>query len=120
MKSPGRFARGVALAGALAGMLAITALAAAGCKPQYSYVDIPARDPEGLIRVEANLPGARIYVDDFLAGTVAQVRRRGVPVQPGVRRIELRQDGYHSHYQLVTVVKGSPVTVRAQLLPVLE
>lgn len=119
MKSPAQFARAAALAGAF---LAVTALAlgAAGCKPQYSYVDIPARAPEGLIRVEANLPGARIYVDDFLAGTVAQVQRRGVPVQPGVRRIELRQDGYHSHYQIVTVVKGSPVTVRAQLLPVLE
>ncbi len=116
MKTP----RALAAALALAGTMASAALGAAGCKPQYSYVDIPARAPDGLIRIEANVAGARIYVDDFLAGTVAQVQRRGVPVQPGVRRIELRQDGFHSHYQIVTVVKGSPVTVRAQLLPVLE
>jgi len=100
--------------------IAIALAAAAGCKSQGQYIDIPARPPEGMLRFIANVPDARIYVDDFFAGTVASTARRGVPVQPGVRRIELRHDKYHSHYEIVKVDKGVPVTVRAELLEIVD
>ncbi len=106
------------IAGAVLSALVLVSLAS--CRSQHSYVDIPAIAPEGLLRFEANVADARIYVDGYFAGSVASVARRGVPVQPGVRRIELRHEKFHSHYARVKVEKKKPVTVRARLLEVVE
>ena len=103
-----------------AGLAVLLWAALFACRHQTEYTTVAAEPPSALLKVECDVPDARIYVDDFLAGTVEKARRGGIPVVPGVRRVEIRHQRYHSHFALVKLVKGGEVKVTASLREVLE
>jgi hypothetical protein len=98
----------------------LIALAAVACVPQRDSVLVVEQSPMGVLRVEAPVKDALIYVDDFFAGTVGGAGQRGIRVQAGIRRVEVRHERYHSHYQVVTITKDQTTLVKAVLREVLE
>ena len=85
----------------LVSVLAVAA--AAGCAERGAV------DPRllGRVLIACDLPDALVFVDDRHVGQVATLRGRALAISPGVRRIEVRRDGYFAFYRDVTVVRGS-------------
>ncbi|MFH2006977.1 MAG: PEGA domain-containing protein [bacterium] len=66
----------------------------------------------GVVRVEGNVKGAKIHIDNQFAGTVPL--RQPVP-KPGTIRLRVEADGYYSAEKTVTVAAGQIVVVKILL-----
>jgi len=66
---------------------------------------VPPRALGGLL-IACEPADALIYVDDRLQGSVDSLKRQPLLVPEGFHRLELRRDGYFSHFAEVTVAKG--------------
>jgi hypothetical protein len=74
---------------------------------------------DAIIRVAAEVPDAELWVNDRFVGHVRSLRG-GVALSPGAHRIEIRHDGYHTHYEVLTVAARERRTLTvdlAQILP---
>ena len=71
----------------------------------------------GTVRIESNVAGAKIHIDDQFAGT-APLRRDNL--KPGVIRLRVEADGHYAALRKVTVAPGKVVVVRVVLRPVLK
>jgi hypothetical protein len=65
----------------------------------------------GGLAIRCDPPDAVLFVDDKYMGTVGSLKGRAVKLPEGVHRIEVRKEGYFSHFAEVKVAKG----VRQQL-----
>lgn len=74
----------------------------------------PAR-PVGALVVACEPGDASVYVDDRFQGSVASLKTAPLSLTEGVHRIEIRREGYFSHYSEVTVSKGVRQSLEVRL-----
>jgi PEGA domain len=72
------------------------------------------------VTVRCNVPEAAVLIDDVLVGRAADLAPPGRSVRPGFHRIEIREEGYFSHYAEITLPEGGHSLVTAELHAVLE
>ena len=58
---------------------------------------------------------ALVYVDDRYQGSVLALRQAPLSLPEGAHRLEVRRDGYFTHYAEVTVVHGVRQRLQVQL-----
>src|SRR5262249_9135520 len=75
----------------------------------------PAAAPEGRLALFVTPGSAQVYVDGFYAGTVADFQDRGLWLESGPHRIELRGDGYQSDAFDVRIDPDRPTEYRRDL-----
>ena len=78
---------------------------------------VPAR-PTGGIRLAADPPSARVYVNEKLSGTASIFVERPLLLKPGAYRIKLVAEGYYPGYVDVEVAdEVVPVEVKLTEIP---
>ncbi len=70
----------------------------------------------GTLRVEANVAGAKVHLDDEFAGTVPLKREA---LKPGPLKVRVEADGYYAAERTVQVQSGQTVVVRVELKRIL-
>ena len=87
--------------------------------PNYSLYagsvpnDVPLRD--GRISLFVTPLSSQVYVDGYFIGTVSDFQDRGLWLEPGPRRIELRADGYETVTFDVRITEDETVNYRREL-----
>jgi hypothetical protein len=66
--------------------------------------------------VHTNVADAQVWIDGALVGPLAYVRR-GIALDPGHHRIELRRDDYFSRYAELDVRRGQHSELDLPLSP---
>jgi hypothetical protein len=94
---------------ATATLAALTALAACGPRPP-----VVRPEAQGLLIV-CPVADALILVDDRVVGNAATLRRRELPILPGVHRIEVQAERHFPRYAEVEIPPGGHV--RIELTP---
>jgi len=69
---------------------------------------------DAVLVLEVGYKDASIWVDGRFVAEVGQARG-GVAVSPGAHRVEVRRDGYHTFYALVTVGPGERRAIAVEL-----
>ncbi len=83
-----------------------------------------AQDPahragtSAVVTVTSNLPDAQVFVDGRFVGAVSFVKR-GMALDPGKHRLELRHDDYFSRFAELDLHKAERQQLDLELLPVL-
>lgn len=85
-------------------------------EPLRSLLASASAKPRGLLTIRSVPAGAHVHVNGVLRGTTPFERR----TIAGNYQIELDQDGFNQHKQLVTVTVEQPGVVDARLLPLAE
>jgi hypothetical protein len=83
-----------------------------------SYANVPAETlpvMEGRLTLNVSPLSAEVRVDGFYVGTVADFQDRGLWLETGPRRIELRADGYEDVTFDVRIVEDQTVNYRRDL-----
>jgi hypothetical protein len=89
-------------------LLTLSLLVLVACPP--ANPGVPPRPLAGLL-IACEPADAVLLVDDRYLGSVTSLRTTPLMLPDGFHRLELRRDGYFSHFAEVTLVKG----VRQQL-----
>jgi hypothetical protein len=71
------------------------------------------------LKIDCNVPEATVWIDDRLAGRVAEYHEPR-PMLAGFRRLEIRHPGHFTYFRELTSRPGDTVLVRAELRPELE
>lgn len=83
------------------------------------YLDSPtvpdAPAPDGRLALFVSPGSAQVYVDGFYTGTVADFQDRGLWLESGPHRVELRGDGYQTESFDVRIDPDRPVEYRRDL-----
>jgi hypothetical protein len=103
-----------AAAAAAAAAAALLACACGGSKPHPGGVE---RD-DAIVQLRSNVRDAQVYVDGRFVAPLGAVAR-GIAVEPGFHRIELRRDDYFSSYLELDLARAERRKVRMELAPVL-
>ena len=82
-------------------VLSVGLLACCGPASDTARLDL------GRLRVGCVPADAMLYVDGRFLGTVASLKGRAVALPEGLRRVEVRRQGYFSHLAEVQVAKGA-------------
>ena len=86
----------------------------------FGCATIGSGPPTVAIRITGNDPDATVWIDDRLAGRLADFSKSGKRLGLGFHRIEVRAPGAYSFFQEVEVKPGSDVAIQAvmhELLP---
>jgi len=80
--------------------------------------DTRALDGEGTgyLRIDVEPDTARVYIDGFYAGAVADFRRGGRPLDAGPHRIEIRADGFDTLNVDVRITANDTLAYRGTLV----
>ena len=71
------------------------------------------------LRVECNVPGAEVILNDVLVGQASELEH-GKAVRPGTYRVEIRHPSYYSYFGEITLGNGGAAVVKAALHPLLD
>ena len=74
----------------------------------------------GSLRVDCNVPGAAVLLDDQLIGKAADLHKDAKSLAPGFYRVEIQSPGYYSYVTEVDVPEGGQAAVKADLHPLLD
>lgn len=88
----------------MAALLLLLGVAGVSCGPKGPG-ELHPRTLQGLL-IQCEPADAAVYVDDRYIGSVKGLDRKALPLEPGTHRLELRRDGYFSHFSEVKVVAG--------------
>ena len=99
----------------LTGAIALLALVA--CGGSQTPRDREQSD-DAIIKLDCPVEQAEVYVNDRQLGQCGDLPG-GIALSPGVHRIEIRHDDYHTAYYEVTVARTERKTVRVDLAPAL-
>jgi hypothetical protein len=86
--------------------------------PPYAYETIPNDQlqlRQGRLSLYVSPLSSQVFVDGFYVGTAADFQDRGLWLEPGPRRIELRADGYESATFDVRILEDQTVNYRSDL-----
>lgn len=103
------------LAGAIAFALIVGVLVACGGSQSPKQ---PALGGDAVIKLDCAVAQAEVYVNDRQIGLCGDLRG-GIALSPGVHRIEIRHDDYHTAYYELTVATAERKTLRVDLAPAL-
>ncbi|RMH42772.1 MAG: PEGA domain-containing protein [Deltaproteobacteria bacterium] len=92
------------------------ALAVAAACSRPAARDPAARPADAILSVDCPVAEAEVYVDDAYVGRVAELGG-GVALAPGVHRVEVRHDDYHTGYLEIEVRAGQRRRVAVDLAP---
>jgi hypothetical protein len=88
--------------------------------PPYGYVDAVPNDAiplrQGRLNLHVSPTSSQVFVEGYYVGTVADFQDRGLWLEPGPRRIELRADGYEDVTFDVRILEDQSVEYRRDLL----
>jgi hypothetical protein len=84
--------------------LVILLLAFSACRPPGPPALTPR--PLGGILIQCEPRDAQIYVDETYSGGTQHLAKEPLLLSEGVHRLEIRSEGYFSHYFEVKVVNG--------------
>lgn len=76
----------------------------------------PLPDKTGTLKITSSPPGADIYLDNEYHGTTPGTIS---PVPTGNHKVEIRETGYYTWAQNITVMSGNITSVSTTLVPVL-
>jgi hypothetical protein len=93
--------------------IAVTAIALAGCATGSGL------ENAAFLKIDCNVPEAAVWIDDRLAGRVAEYREPR-PMMAGFRRLEIRHPGHFTYFREISSRPGDTVHVRAELRAELE
>jgi hypothetical protein len=91
----------------------IAAVLLAGCASGAALRDA------AFLKIDCNVPEATVWIDDRLAGRVAEYHEAR-PMLAGFRRLEIRHPGHFTYFREISSRPGDTVLVRAQLRAELE
>jgi hypothetical protein len=97
--------------------LAIATWFAAACGPRPGPSGVTAAD--AIVYIDSSVGDAQVYVDGRLVAPLSALRR-GIAVEPGEHRFELRHDDYFSSYlelQLARAERRRVVMAMSPILP---
>jgi hypothetical protein len=94
---------------------AVVAALLAGCAPSAKAVRLDAQ-----LAIACDVPEARIYVDDMFRARAGELLGHVLAVPSGVRRIEVRADGWFTAYRDVVVAHAGRAAVEVALRRVPE
>lgn len=100
-------------------LLALAVLAALGGCPSGPR-GTSGRGDTAILRIRCDVPDAVIWIDETMAGLVADVPGGGIRLRAGQHRIEIRHDRYHTRYLEVTLRPGENRTLDVRLAEVLD
>lgn len=78
-------------------------------------IEEPRRGAESYLELQVEPSNGEIYVDDQFMGVINGWREQTIPIQPGVRRLEIRASGYLPQRFDLEVEPGSHLVLRARL-----
>lgn len=90
-----------------------------GCTAVQRISDAPSGD-SGALRLDVQPSDARIYVDTQYRGRVDGWSAQTVMLHPGMRRVELRADGYITRRFDIEVRAGKQGVLTVSMEPTLE
>jgi hypothetical protein len=93
------------------------ALLAGACGASPPHPGGVERD-DAIVQVRSNVRDAQVYVDGRFVAPLEAVGR-GIAVEPGFHRFELRRDDYFSSYLEVELARAERRKVRMEMAPVL-
>ena len=96
--------------------LVIASWLAAGCGAAPAGNRVTAAD--AILFIDSSVRDAQVYVDGRLVATLGALRR-GIAVEPGVHRFELRHDDYFSSYLEIVLGRAERKRVAMQMSPIL-
>ncbi len=99
------------LASAIAFVLVLGALVACGGSQTPKQ---PALGGDAVIKLDCAVEQAEVYVNDRQLGLCGDLRG-GIALSPGVHRIEIRHDDYHTAYYELTLAEAERKTLRVDL-----
>jgi hypothetical protein len=67
---------------------------------------LPSPRPLGGLLLTCAPEDALVYIDDTYQGTAAAASKRPLALPAGTYRVEVRRDGYFSHFAEVVISKG--------------
>ena len=102
---------------ALAFLVALASVGLAAC-PGQSFSPTRTSKNDAIVTIRCNVADAELWVDDRFVSEVGNLRR-GVALDPGEHRIELRHDSYHTQYTEITVSAREQRTLAIELIEVL-
>src|SRR5512137_188254 len=76
----------------------------------------PLPDKTGAVKITSSPPGAEVYLDNEYHGTTPATISA---VPTGDHKVEIRETGYYSWAQNITVISGNTASVSTTLVPVL-
>jgi hypothetical protein len=75
----------------------------------------PQTRPVGGLEIVCEPEDALLYVDDKYLGTASGLKIRPLKLAAGPHRIELRREGYFTHFAEVTITTGVRQKLRVKL-----
>ena len=100
----------------LALLAALVTVAVAACGPKLPPTAVTPND--AIILVHSNVHDAEVYVDGRFVGPLGFVRR-GIAMDPGRHRVELRHDAYFSRYVELDLHRAEHKRLELEMAPVL-
>lgn len=89
----------------------LAALVLGACGPRSSAKPEP---PRSTLRIVCPVADAELWVDERFVAPVGRLPR-GVRLEPGKHRIEIRHDRYHAHYAVVELEPEEAKTLKVEL-----
>jgi len=92
--------------------------AVAACHSAAPAAEPQPRDAVGLLYVTSNVGDALVYIDGNIVGAVSSVAK-GLAVDPGRHRVELRHDDYFSRYAELALRSSQVARLTLDMVPIL-
>lgn len=89
---------------------------ALGCGARQSPNGVTADD--AIVYIKSNVRDAQVYIDGRLVAPLNGVGR-GLALEPGVHRLELRHEEYFSSYLELSLARAERKTVSVPMAPIL-
>lgn len=90
-------------------------LAAAAC---HSAAPVAGPSAYGMVYLTSNVGEAWVYIDGKVVGSVSSVVR-GIEVDPGQHRVELRHNNFFSRYAELALRSSQTARLKLDMVPVL-
>lgn len=97
--------------------VAIALVLGAACGGSQNHPG-PARSDDAVVVLDCAVKQAEVYVNDRQIGQCGDLPG-GIALSPGLHRIEIRHDDYHTAYYELTLVEAERRTLRVDLAPAL-
>lgn len=104
----------------LAIVLLVAVFGATGGAACSAVQTTPDRGPRGYLELQVEPSSAEVFIDEQYAGVVEGWGNQTIPVEPGVRRVELRAPGYYTQRFDLEIGAHELVTLELKMEPTFD